>query len=131
MGWLSKLFCSTHRAKRVPETVVVTEPRKKTTKKPRRKRRSAEEILADRKRLAARLKKEFAASFRETRTRARYVGSTSYVWRSAGDADVCSVCAANDGKRFGWNAAPPHGHPGEAECSTNGYCRCYAEVVLP
>ncbi|MDE2134687.1 MAG: hypothetical protein KGM97_06725 [Alphaproteobacteria bacterium] len=115
----------------VEETGVTIKPRKKSVKKSRRRRRSKEEILADRKRLATRLRKQGAASFRQERAQAHRVGSRLYIWRSAGDSDVCPACAASDGKRFDWNVSPPHGHPGEAECITNGYCRCYAEAVLP
>lgn len=132
MKWLLRLFGSAPRREFAEKSSAATEEvRSNSAKKPRRKRRANEEVLADQKRIAGRLRKQGAASFRQERAQARRVGSRSYIWRSVGDSDVCSVCVANNGKQFNWNVSPPHGHPGEGECSTNGYCRCYAEVVLP
>ena len=98
--------------------------------KNRKKRRTAEQMKAARARQAISLHKRFKASFLEDRANARKAGSKFYIWRTERDGDVCPVCAANEGRRYSWGAKMPHGHPGEAACEGNGYCRCYAEVVL-
>ncbi len=66
-------------------------------------------------------------------TRAEAVGSTHYVWRTAGDADVRPGHQAMAGKVCEW-ANPPaveengrimHFHPGSV-----WNCRCYSEPVI-
>lgn len=59
------------------------------------------------------------------------VGSTQYVWRTSGDADVRDSHRKMNGKVFEWDDPPTlsdgmTGHPG-----TFPNCRCYAEPILP
>jgi SPP1 gp7 family putative phage head morphogenesis protein len=63
--------------------------------------------------------------------RATSVGSTQYVWRTAGDQDVRDSHKKMNGKVFDWDDPPTlndgtTGHPG-----TFPNCRCYAEPILP
>lgn len=63
--------------------------------------------------------------------RATSVGSTQYVWRTSGDADVRDSHKKMNGKVFDWDNPPTLsdgmvGHPG-----TFPNCRCYAEPILP
>lgn len=51
--------------------------------------------------------------------------SSKYIWRTAGDARVCSRCAERDGKIFSWDESLPGGHPGEAPCY-----RCVALGII-
>ncbi|WP_421595713.1 hypothetical protein [Rahnella sp. PD4] len=62
------------------------------------------------------------------RVKAERIGSTSYIWH--GD-DCCDECNKNDGKRFKWSSPPATGHPGEGIKCKNGYCRCWAETIIP
>jgi hypothetical protein len=68
--------------------------------------------------------------FQNTKERARYIGSRAYIWQSAGDSSVCAICAQNNGKTFSWNQAPEHGHAGTCDACTEGYCRCWCEVIF-
>jgi len=86
---------------------------------------------AEAARFAYELRLKGCLSFDLTRRRAVEVGSKGYRWRSAGDEDVCSICARHDGKFFGWDAPPPCGPPGTHSLCPQGYCRCYPEVILP
>lgn len=52
--------------------------------------------------------------------------STYYVWRTREDDKVRSSHAANDGKIFAWDNAPPTGNPGD-----EFGCRCTAEPFFP
>lgn len=66
-----------------------------------------------------------------TESRARFVGSTQYVWRTVGDADVRQSHREVNGKVFSWDAPPTLSdgtttHPG---CIFN--CRCFAEPLIP
>lgn len=63
--------------------------------------------------------------------RALSVGSSQYIWRTAGDADVRESHAEMDGTIQSWDDAPTLSdgtktHPGEIY-----NCRCYAESVIP
>ncbi|WP_390885775.1 phage minor head protein [Cupriavidus gilardii] len=77
------------------------------------------------------IRRNAIASFERDKAAATSVGSSKYVWRSCRDEDVCPICAKNDGKKFSWNKVPTHGHPGYGTCGVHGYCRCYAEAILP
>lgn len=57
-------------------------------------------------------------------------GATSYIWRTAGDGDVCERCSSRDGKRFTWKRPPAGGHPGTCADCPSGWCRCYAQPVI-
>ncbi|MFH5923826.1 hypothetical protein [Roseomonas xinghualingensis] len=73
----------------------------------------------------------FAASAREDRERAVAIGCKTFIWRSSGAEDACSTCAKLDGKRFRYAKPPTAGFPGELTCCEIGWCRCYAEAVIP
>jgi SPP1 gp7 family putative phage head morphogenesis protein len=65
--------------------------------------------------------------------RAEAIGSTHYIWKTAGDADVRPGHRAMEGKTCEWADPPPvneggrimHHHPGEI-----WNCRCYAEPII-
>lgn len=64
-----------------------------------------------------------------TQARAESVGSTQFIWRTMGDAQVRPSHRAVNGKVFDWNLPPTldglTGNPG-----TVPNCRCYAEPIL-
>lgn len=67
-----------------------------------------------------------------TESRAIYVGSEGYIWRTAGDGDVRDSHAEMEGKYVRWNKPPKTDKglaPYHAGCGPN--CRCYPEPVLP
>jgi len=65
-------------------------------------------------------------------SRARYIGSTHYVWHTVHDSDVRAEHRKLDGKTFAWKNPPVAGtdgmryHPGQGP-----NCRCYAEPIIP
>lgn len=63
--------------------------------------------------------------------RAKAAGCTAYIWRTAGDADVCEVCRTREGVRFFYADGPEHGHAGICRACPQGWCRCYAEPIPP
>lgn len=66
-----------------------------------------------------------------TRARAEHVGSTMFIWRTAGDSDVRDSHRALNGKAFRWDD-PPECDPGyHALPGAIFNCRCYAEPILP
>lgn len=66
-----------------------------------------------------------------TRARAESIGSTHFIWRTAGDSDVRPSHRALNGKSFAWND-PPECDPGHhALPGAIWNCRCYAEPVIP
>lgn len=72
------------------------------------------------------------ASSNLTQARAQFIGSDSYIWRTAGDSDVRDTHAAMEGKVFRWDSPPvvDKGRPAyHAGCFPN--CRCYAEPIIP
>jgi SPP1 gp7 family putative phage head morphogenesis protein len=63
-------------------------------------------------------------------TRARSIGSTGYIWRTARDSDVRPSHKAMEGKFVAWNDPPTlDGYTAHAGCYAN--CRCRPEPVLP
>ena len=99
---------------------------------PKRRGRTPAQIQADETRYNIEMRARSQYAFERIRGQAGLAGSKRYIWRTCGDADVCSTCAKKEGKRFAWDVPPPRGgHPGDcADCSV-GFCRCYAEPVLP
>ena len=65
-----------------------------------------------------------------TQARAESIGSTQYIWRSAGDSDVRPSHREMNGRVCEWADKPitdgMAGHPGETP-----NCRCYAEPIVP
>jgi len=65
-----------------------------------------------------------------TQSRAEYVGSEGYIWRTAGDTDVRHSHKEMNGKFVRWDSPPTlDGMTGHAGQFPN--CRCYPEPVLP
>ena len=92
---------------------------------------SAEEIRADEDRYLADMRLRSTQAFLRDRKNAVGIGSKKYIWRTCGDGDVCRACERNEGERFLWEQSPAIGHPGECQVCEIGFCRCYAEAVLP
>ncbi|MGO4738634.1 phage minor head protein [Bosea sp. 2KB_26] len=65
-----------------------------------------------------------------TRARAESVGSTHFIWRTAGDSDVRPSHRSLNGQAFAWSD-PPECDPGHhALPGAIWNCRCYAEPIL-
>lgn len=65
-----------------------------------------------------------------TQARAEHIGSTHYVWRTAGDGDVRESHQKMNGKVVAWDDPPTLDNlTGHAGCLPN--CRCYPEPILP
>jgi len=65
-------------------------------------------------------------------SRAKYVGSTHYIWHTSGDADVRPTHRKLNNKIFAWDDPPVTETTGERAnpgCIWN--CRCWAEPILP
>lgn len=70
------------------------------------------------------------ASTNLAQSRATYVGSDGYIWRTAHDSDVRESHRKMEGKLVQWNRPPTlDGMTGHAGSLPN--CRCWPEVVLP
>jgi SPP1 gp7 family putative phage head morphogenesis protein len=66
-----------------------------------------------------------------TQARAQHIGSTHYIWRTAGDSDVRPTHKALNGKTIAWND-PPECDPGyRAHAGAIFNCRCYCEPIIP
>jgi SPP1 gp7 family putative phage head morphogenesis protein len=88
-------------------------------------------VMRSRAELIARTETSRVAS-NLTESRARYVGSSSYIWHTVGDSDVRDDHKRLNGKIFEWNNPPvadkksgARAHPG---CIFN--CRCYSEPLF-
>lgn len=67
-----------------------------------------------------------------TETRAKYVGSEGYIWRTSGDSDVRELHKKLEGKFIKWSEPPIAGENGErAHAGAIFNCRCYCEPILP
>lgn len=67
-----------------------------------------------------------------TEQRAAALGSTGYIWRTAGDSDVRHTHKKLEGKFIEWNNPPIAGSNGErAHAGAIYNCRCWPEPVLP
>jgi SPP1 gp7 family putative phage head morphogenesis protein len=67
-----------------------------------------------------------------TQSRAQYVGSDGYIWRTAGDKDVRKLHRKLEGTFHKWDDPPVAGENGErAHAGAIYNCRCYPEPVLP
>lgn len=66
-----------------------------------------------------------------TQARAEHVGSTHYIWRTAGDSDVRASHKALNGKSIAWSD-PPECDPGyRAHAGAIFNCRCFPEPIIP
>jgi SPP1 gp7 family putative phage head morphogenesis protein len=64
--------------------------------------------------------------------RARYVGSTHYIWHTSGDSDVRPTHKKLNRKTFAWNDPPVTEETGErAHPGQIWNCRCWAEPIIP
>jgi SPP1 gp7 family putative phage head morphogenesis protein len=66
-----------------------------------------------------------------TETRARYVGSEGYIWRTAGDGDVRDSHAEMEGKYVRWDTVPRLSDGTRTHAGQIYNCRCYPDPVLP
>ena len=92
------------------------------------RRRSKEQILADGNAYKKLMGDEFRVKAKAVQIQAERVGSKRYIWH--GD-DCCPSCNRQNGKTYAWSKPPKTGHPGEGKLCPNGYCRCWAEVIIP
>ena len=64
--------------------------------------------------------------------RARFIGSTQYIWRTADDADVRTRHKQLEGQVFKWDKPPVAGEKGERYHPGAGpNCRCWPEPIIP
>ncbi|CAH0447283.1 hypothetical protein LMG10661_03349 [Ralstonia syzygii subsp. syzygii] len=98
-------------------------------KKPRRKRRTKEEMAIARAELVEKMRVEGLERAVREKAQQTAIGVEHYIWR--GNVCDCPACEANDGKRFRWDKPPRTGHPGECTSCNDGYCKCYAEAIIP
>lgn len=67
-----------------------------------------------------------------TESRAKYIGSDTYIWRTSGDSDVRELHRRLEGQVIRWDAPPIAGENGERAHAGQIYnCRCYPEPILP
>lgn len=72
------------------------------------------------------------ASSALTQSRAQYVGSEGYIWRTAGDADVRELHKKLEGQFIRYDSPPVAGENGEVAHAGMIYnCRCWQEPVIP
>lgn len=67
-----------------------------------------------------------------TQARAEYIGSTEYIWRTSGDADVRPSHKKLNASVQKWAAPPvcdPPDHRAHPGCIWN--CRCFSEPIIP
>lgn len=66
-----------------------------------------------------------------TKARAEHIGSTHFIWHTAGDSDVRPTHKALNGRVFRWDD-PPECDPGRhALPGAIWNCRCYGEPIIP
>ena len=92
---------------------------------------SPEARAADEARYLTEVRLHHRAAFERDRKNAYLAGSKTYIWRTCADGNVCALCSRKNGKRFRWDVQPDQGHPGACLSCTLGFCRCFAEPVLP
>lgn len=66
-----------------------------------------------------------------TQARAQHIGSTHFIWRTAGDYDVRDSHAKIDGHTFRWDAPPKTDNLPAYIAGAGPNCRCWPEPVLP
>jgi len=75
------------------------------------------------------MRDQFRATARFDRERREAIGFKKYKWR--GGEDGCDIARRNEGRTFSCDKPPKDGHPGEGRCTSEDWCRCYAEAVVP
>lgn len=89
------------------------------------------DVAESRAKLIARTEVARASSLM-TESRAKFIGSEGYIWRTAGDRDVRPEHRKLNGKYFRWDAPPVAGSNGERAHAGQIYnCRCNPEPVIP
>ncbi|MEH4267092.1 hypothetical protein [Klebsiella aerogenes] len=92
------------------------------------RRRTQEQMLSDGNAYQKLIGDDFRVKAKAVQIQAERIGAKSYIWH--GD-DCCHYCNKQNGKRYYWSKPPKTGHPGEGRLCPNGYCRCWAEVIVP
>ncbi len=110
--------------RRGPEHILAAELARDTSGSPDHVDRDRQAFLDD-------MRAKGMRHFEFNRSRAEMIGATHYIWRTALGRGCCPTCAAYEGKFFAFDVPPPSGHPGHVGGCLPGYCRCYAEPVLP
>lgn len=88
-------------------------------------------VTLSRARLIARTEVARTASLL-VESRARWIGSESYIWRTSHDSDVRPSHRKLDGKVFEWDDPPVSEETGERSNPGQIWnCRCWAEPILP
>lgn len=89
------------------------------------------QVSASRAKLIARTEVARTASIL-VQTRAEYVGSEAYVWRTTGDSMVRELHRKMEGKVVYWND-PPQMEPslGSYHAGQGPNCRCFPEPLIP
>ena len=132
MSWLSNLISGRRHPSNPYATDLLNPPdHDKRIPVPKKRGRTPEQQAAAQEVYQATMRERTVHSFRFARARAVGIGSPGYTWRSSRDAQTCPRCRSLEGKRFGWGKPPAGGHPGENGCCPDGWCRCWAEAVLP
>ena len=90
------------------------------------------EVTESRAMLIARTETSRAAST-FTEARAKYAGSTHYIWRTSGDSDVRHDHKELEGKVIAWDSPPIADQRSgtRAHAGALWNCRCWSEVILP
>ena len=126
-----------------PELLVRVPARQPRAPSRKGKRRTKEEAAADYKAWLDGTMQQARLRFNFDRDRAESAGATHYIWRSAGDYDVCDICKARNGKRFSLRAPADFQHPGFMMCecmpddeeedpdTRPNPCRCFCQMVFP
>lgn len=65
------------------------------------------------------------------RKRSMATGIESYRWVAVDVHGSCVIAARNGGKVFLYDTPPPEGHPGEGQCGSPDWCRCFPRAVIP
>jgi SPP1 gp7 family putative phage head morphogenesis protein len=65
-----------------------------------------------------------------TQARAQHVGSTHYVWRTAGDSDVRKSHKEMNGKMVAWAEMPTLSDGTQTHAGAIYNCRCYPEPII-
>lgn len=132
MSWWRALFKKTNRNPfALPPEGFPPEMLRRVQPPSRSRKLTEEEKAADLERYRRERRQSSSVAWEHHRKQAEKAGCARYIWRSANDSDVCSICRGNNGKRFAYAKAPKGGHPGDGhDCATEP-CRCYAEAIIP